>query len=70
MGVQPGDPAHEEAVQQFLAGCRKAGKPCGMPARTAESARERAAQGFQMLDILSDLRSLQAEAQGIIQAVS
>jgi 4-hydroxy-2-oxoheptanedioate aldolase len=70
MGVQQGDPAHEEAIQQFLAGCKKAGVPCGMPARTVDAARERAGQGFQMLDILSDLRSLQAEAQGMIQAVS
>ena len=69
MGVQPGHPDHEAAVQKFLAGCKKVGKPCGMPARTAASAKQRIAEGFQFLDVASDLRILEAGAQAIVTAL-
>jgi len=70
MGVDIGSPDHEAAIQKMLAACKKVGKPCGMPARTVASAKQRIAEGFQFLDIASDLRLLEAAGQDILQAVS
>ena len=69
MGVQPGHPDHEAAVQKMLAACKKVGKPCGMPARTVASAKQRLAEGFQFLDVVSDLRLLEAGAQAMLTAL-
>ena len=69
MGVEMGDPAHEAAIQKFLAACKKVGKPCGMPARAADAAQKRIAEGFQMLDIASDLRILEAGGKEILAAL-
>ncbi len=70
MGVERGSDEHEAAVQKFLAGCKAACKPCGMPERDVEGAKKRIAEGFQFLDVISDLRSLQAAAQDIVSGIS
>ena len=69
MGVDIGSPDHEAAIQKVLAASKKTGKPCGIPARTAEAAKQRIAEGFQFLDIASDLRLIEAAAGEILQAV-
>ncbi len=69
MGVERGHPDHEAAIQKFLAGCKKVGKPCGIPERDIEVARKRIAEGFQFMDVASDLRMLEATAQQILAAV-
>jgi 2-keto-3-deoxy-L-rhamnonate aldolase RhmA len=69
MGVEPGHPDHEKAIQKFLAACKGVGKPCGLPVRIAQAARRRIAEGFQMLDVASDLRLLEAGAQEILKAI-
>jgi len=69
MGVEAGHPDHEAAIQKILAACKKAGKPLGMPARTVASARQRISEGFQFLDIASDLRLMDAAASEVIQGV-
>ena len=69
MGVDVGHGDHEAAIQKILAACKKAGKPCGMPARTEAAAKQRLAEGFRFLDIASDLRLVEAAAQDILQAV-
>jgi 4-hydroxy-2-oxoheptanedioate aldolase len=67
MGVDAGSPDHEAAVQAFLAACKKAGKPAGMPVRVAPGIAKRIAEGFRFLDIASDLRLLEAGAQAILK---
>lgn len=68
MGVAQGSPEHEAAVQKFLAGAKKAGKPCGMPSRDPEGIRKRIQEGFQFLDIVSDLRALEAGVATAVKA--
>ena len=71
MGVAAGDDAHEAALQQFHDGCRKAGKPCGIPVADGAGARARIDQGFQFIDLGNDFRMLQAVAtQALIDASS
>ena len=62
MGVSAGSPEHEDAIQQFLAACKRVGKPCGIPVASAEDLLERKAQGFAFFDLGSDLRFLEVEA--------
>jgi len=69
MDVEIGHPDHEAAIQKILAACKKAGKPCGMPARTVESVKQRLAEGFLFLDIASDLRLVEAAAKDVLEAV-
>jgi 4-hydroxy-2-oxoheptanedioate aldolase len=69
MGVEPGHPDHEAAIQKFLAACKKVGKPCGLPIRVAPAIKKRIAEGFRLIDIASDLRLVEAGAQGILRAV-
>ncbi len=61
MGVERGHPDHEAAIQKFLAGCKKAGKPCGLPER--ENVKKRIQEGFLFMDIASDLRTLESGVQ-------
>ena len=70
MGVDIGSPDHEAAIQKMLAACKKVGKPCGMPARTVASAKQRMAEGFQFLDVASDLRLLEVAGQDILHALA
>ncbi len=69
MGVEPGHPDHEKAIQKFLAACKKVGKPGGLPIRVAPAIQKRVAEGFKLIDIASDLRILEAGAQDILKAV-
>ena len=70
MGVEAGHPDHEAALQTFREGCARAGKPCGIPVKDATSAKQRIAEGFQLIDINNDLRFLEATAQKIYQEVT
>ncbi|MCE2439239.1 MAG: hypothetical protein J4F39_07425 [Candidatus Latescibacteria bacterium] len=66
MGVDRGHPDHEKAIQTFVSGCRKAGKPYGIPERDLEIVRKRIREGFTFLDIASDLRTLEAAVQDVL----
>lgn len=66
MGVEQGHPDHEAAVQHVLAACKKHGKPAGMPVRTTEAISQRVNDGFQLLDIASDLRLLLSASEAIV----
>jgi 4-hydroxy-2-oxoheptanedioate aldolase len=64
MGVESGHPDHEAAVQRFLDGCQRAGKPAGIPLRGgAEAVRKRLAQGFRFIDAGGDFRLLEVAAK-------
>ena len=67
MGVDAGHPDHEGALQRFLQGCEAAKTPCGLPAQNAEGARSRIKEGFQFIDLASDIRFLTAKAQSELQ---
>lgn len=71
MGVAPGDAAHEQALQSFRQGCARSGKPSGIPAADGAAARQRIAQGFQFIDLSSDMGLLQtAVTEQLQQALS
>jgi 4-hydroxy-2-oxoheptanedioate aldolase len=67
MGVMAGHPDHEAALQRFLEGCQRAGKPCGIPVSDAAAARRRIDQGFQFIDLSNDLRLLDATARQAVR---
>ena len=69
MGVERGSPPHEEALQKFADACNKVGKPCGIPERGLAEIKKRIDQGFQMIDIASDLRTLEAGIQTTLSDV-
>lgn len=69
MGVDPGHPDHEAAIQKFVAACKKVGKPYGLPIRVAPAIRKRMSEGFQLIDIASDLRLVEVGSQEILKAV-
>ena len=60
MGVEMGHPDHEAALQRFREGCERAGKPCGIPEKDAETVRRRLDQGFRFIDFGNDLRFLES----------
>jgi 4-hydroxy-2-oxoheptanedioate aldolase len=63
MGLTPSqmwnDPAHLGAIASVLNAARKVGKPAGVPVNSGEAARRVIQQGFQFIDLGSDLRQLQ-----------
>lgn len=69
MGVEPGHPEHENAIQKFLSACKAAEKPAGIPIRTVEGIKQRMAEGFQLIDIASDLRLLESATRNILNSV-
>ena len=69
MGVEAGCPEHEEALATFLEGCRRAGKPCGLPTRTSAATRSRIEQGFSFIDFSSDFRFLDGAARQALEEV-
>ncbi|MCC7261988.1 MAG: 2,4-dihydroxyhept-2-ene-1,7-dioic acid aldolase [Candidatus Latescibacteria bacterium] len=70
MGVEPGHPDHEAALQRFREGCQRAGKPAGIPIRKgAEEVRQRLAEGFRFLDSGSDLRLLDTGARKLLAEI-
>ena len=69
MGVEPGHPDHEAAIQKLLEGFQRAGKPCGLPSREAEATRQRIREGFRFLDVASDLRLLETGAKKMLSEV-
>ena len=70
MGVEPGHPDHEAAIQKVREGFIQAGKPCGLPAREPALARRRCQEGFLFLDVASDLRLLADGAEGVLGKLS
>ena len=69
MGVEPGHPDHEAAIQKLLEGFQRAGKPCGLPSREVDATRQRIQEGFRFLDVASDLRLLEAGARKMLSDV-
>ena len=63
MGVEAGHPDHEAALQSFRQGCARAGKPSGIPVKSAAEARTRIAEGFRFIDLNSDFRLLEGAAR-------
>lgn len=63
MGVQLGDDAHEDAIQQILAGFKRAGKPCGLPVGDGKTARRRIDEGFRFISISNDLKLMREKAE-------
>ena len=61
MGVEPGHPDHEAALQRFHEGCKRASVPSGIPVSDGTAARRRIEEGFQFIDLSNDMRFL-AEA--------
>jgi 4-hydroxy-2-oxoheptanedioate aldolase len=53
-----GDAEHERLIGRVLEGCRRAGKPAGIPVADVESVNRRIAQGFQFIDFSNDLAFL------------
>ena len=66
MGLTPDqmwkERSHLDAIAAILDGARKAGKPAGVPVADGEAARRVIEQGFQFIDVGSDLRQLQTAA--------
>jgi 2-keto-3-deoxy-L-rhamnonate aldolase RhmA len=70
MGLAPGHPDHEAALQRFREGFQRAGKPCGLPLRGgAEVVRQRLAQGFRFIDAGSDFRLLELGARKLLAEI-
>ena len=59
----PGDPRHEEAIQQVADAARRVGTPVGIYALSAEEVNRRVAQGFQFVTLASDQRLLHAQVR-------
>jgi len=62
MGVAAGHPDHEAALQSFREGCKRAGKPSGIPVADGAEAAHRIAEGFQFIDLANDMRFLRTAA--------
>jgi 4-hydroxy-2-oxoheptanedioate aldolase len=62
-------PELEAMLVRVLEGCRRVGKPAGIPAPNAEAANKWIARGFQFIDLSSDLRLLQGAAGAQLRAV-
>ena len=63
MGVKPGHPDHEAAIQRFKEGCARAGKPSGIPVPDGATAKRRIEEGFQFIDLGNDVRFLESAAK-------
>ena len=70
MGLEAGHPDHEAALQTFREGCARAGKPCGIPVKDTDSAKQRIGEGFQLIDVNNDLRFLEMTAQKMYNEVT
>lgn len=63
MGVEPGHPDHEAALQGFRESCQRAGTPSGIPVRDGAGARRRIEEGFQFIDLANDMHFLATTAR-------
>jgi len=63
MGVEPGHPDHEAALQRFREGCKRAGTPSGIPVMDGAGARRRIEEGFQYIDLINDMHLLATAAR-------
>ena len=48
----------------------RAGKPCGIPVKDTDSAKQRIGEGFQLIDVNNDLRFLEMTAQKMYNEVT
>ncbi|CAK7237859.1 hypothetical protein SBRCBS47491_010178 [Sporothrix bragantina] len=58
MGVVRGGEEHEAAIQSTLAACKKHGKKAAIFCTSGEQAAQRAAQGFDMVSVITDVNAL------------
>ncbi|OAA54849.1 dihydroxyhept-2-ene-1,7-dioic acid aldolase [Niveomyces insectorum RCEF 264] len=58
MGVVRGGAEHEAAIQKTLQACKAAGKKAAIFCSNGEQARERAAQGFDLVSVTTDMGAL------------
>ena len=65
MGVNPGHPEHEAAIQKFRESCQKVGKPSGLPVAEGAEVPKRIAEGFRFINISSDMFILRGAAQAM-----
>ena len=70
MGVEIGHPDHEAALQSFREGCVRGGKPSGIPVTDGIAARQRIQEGFQFIDLTSDMQLLKAAATQALSIVT
>jgi 2-keto-3-deoxy-L-rhamnonate aldolase RhmA len=68
LGVPRESPALEQAIEQVLAACRRAGKPAGIPSPNADALIRRRTQGFSVLTLASDFRLLESIATEQLRA--
>jgi len=62
-------PEFQNALLRIRDGCRRANKPAGIPAATADAANKWLAEGFQFISLASDLRFLRAAASRELKEV-
>ncbi|CAK7228471.1 hypothetical protein SCUCBS95973_006890 [Sporothrix curviconia] len=58
LGVVRGGEEHESAIQSTLAACKKHGKKAAIFCTSGEQAAQRAAQGFDMVSVITDVGAL------------
>jgi 2-keto-3-deoxy-L-rhamnonate aldolase RhmA len=63
MGVSIGSPEHEQELQRFREACARAGVPSGLPVPNPSDVPRRLEEGFQFIDIASDLRFMDNAAR-------
>lgn len=73
MGLRPGEaaksPKHRSMLLRVLEGCKKAGKPAGIPVPNGAEANNWIELGFQMIDLSNDLALLRNAVRAELAAV-
>ena len=64
-----GHAEHERLVRRVLEGCRKVGKPAGIPVGDAVAANRWIGEGFQLIDLSNDLAFLRAMARAQLEQI-
>jgi len=64
-----GHAEHERMVMRVLEGCRRVGKPAGIPVADAQAANKWIARGFQFIDLSNDLALLRATVRAQLAAL-
>ncbi|MFA6111154.1 MAG: aldolase/citrate lyase family protein [Candidatus Latescibacterota bacterium] len=67
MGVEPGHPEHEAAIQAMRVAFARVGKPYGIPVRDPGPTRKRISEGFRFLDVASDVRLLELGGRQVLR---
>lgn len=73
MGLRPGEMAksseHRRMLERVLEGCKKTGKPAGIPVANGAEANQWIARGFQMIDLSNDLVLLRNVVRSELAAI-